>query len=360
MISFKVIKKLFSYPPITGLNNLVIEEVPLFFTQEMRSWIEDVLEKNFNDSIKDLLQHRIRPWSQIFKVNTVRGKSFFFKIPAAEFSSEAQILNIIGSFDSGNTTKIIAQNEANGSFLMAALEGETLREKERRNFDPLPLFDCANRIGEFQKKAREHISYFEKLNVPKWTSNNIIEDCKSLIQKDRFLSNTGLSSKSVVEFRSLLPFVELKLNILSGLDKGMSIEHGDFQDNNIFISEDQVIFMDWADASISIPSFTIATYCHSILLAHPRIPNKPKLLQEILTKYYSKLLGLEYIELHQFHLSLVHTLYPVVCLLKVARLLDLEENLVDKYATTLIDYWIRIILSFSESYCDKSLCNEIV
>lgn len=360
MISNKSINKIFTYPKFAGLVNSAIKEVEVSLDLETQFWLEEILVEYFNDGIKKISRHHIRPWSRVFKVETNRNGLYFLKIPAAEFYQEAQIIECIKSFHSDITTNILALNKPNGAFLMAALDGETLRAKVRKQFDQLILEDSAARIGEFQNYIREYLSDFEQLKIPKWTSETIIEDCESLIQNSRFLFYTGLSSTDIVEFRSLFPSIREKLTILTGFDNGLSIDHGDFQDNNIFISKDCILFMDWADACISIPSFTIGTYCHSILLAHPGITNKPELIQNILAKYYFNLLGSEYKELHEWHISLVHFLYPMICILKTGRLLNLEDKKSDKYASTIVDYWIRIVISFTGAYRDKSLRNEII
>jgi hypothetical protein len=360
MIYNKSIEKIFVYPKFLDLVNLPTEGVEVTLYQETRFWLEDVLVQYFNDEILKISPYRIRPWSQVFKVETNLNELYFIKVPASEFNQEARITELVENFNPDITTTILARNTANGSFLMSALEGKTLRAELRQKFDQLILEDSAAKIGKFQKYIREHISDFEQLDIPRWTSTTLTEDCESLIQNSRFLVHTGLSGRDIAKFKSLFPFIQEKLSILTMFDKGLSIDHGDFQDNNIFISEDRVLFMDWADTCISIPSFTIGTYCHSILLAHSGITNKLGLIQKILEKYYFNLLGSGYNELHQCHIMLVHFLYPMICVLKVSRLLRLEDKGSDTYASKIIDYWIRIIISFSGIYRDKSLPNEVI
>lgn len=350
--------KIFIYPKFESLVNLTTNEVTL--DQENQAWLEEVIAEYFNDGIKSISHFRIRPWSKIFKVQTNYSGSYFLKIPTPEFKHEAQIINLIQSFNSDITTKIIVRNPTNGSFLMEAIEGETLRMKIRREEENSLLVSSAATIGNFQKNSREHLSSFEQLGIPKWTSETMIEDFESLIQSPRFLELTALSSLDLKKFRSLFPYIQEKLSVLTRLDNGLSIDHGDFQDNNIFISKYQNVFFDWADASITIPSFTIGTYCHSILLAHPSIDNKSKLIQNILTQYYCNLLGTKNNKFHESHPLLVHYLYPMMCILQVKRLFNLEDKKLDKYASTIIDYWIQLVISFSGIYRDKTLSNEIV
>lgn len=352
-------RSLFTYPGLTGLVEISTEDVELFFNEQTRFWLEKVLNENYSDGIKRVSPYRIRPWSQVFTVETIRGGFYFLKIPATEFYQEAKIIELIENLGLDITVCILARNKINGAFLMDALEGDTLRTITRKQLNESIFEDSAVRIAEFQKSARDHVSDFEKVGIPKWTAKTILKDCEILINHSRYLSHSGLSSKSISEFRSLLPAIYEKLSILSGFDKGLSIDHGDFQDNNIFVSKDRVFFMDWGDVNISIPSFTIGTYCHSILLAHANISNKPKLVRNILSKYYFNLLGFEYDKLHQCHVSLVHILYPISCILKVGRLFNADNKKLEKYASTIIDYWIGIVISFSDAYHDESLSNEI-
>lgn len=351
-------ENLFTYPKITGLVDLPTTGREEFLDQFTQTWLENVLIEFFSDGIKKILPHRIRPWSKVFSVETNKNGSFFLKTPAAEFCQEGLIQKlVIDRFHSNITIPVLTRNRENGAFLMPMLTGNSLRVIAREKFDETFVENIACRIGEFQKNIRECITDFGKLNIPKWTSEAIISECKVIIQKSRFLSHSSLSIKNLDYFRSLLPAIHQKLDLLVNLDKGLSLDHGDFQDNNIFISEDRILFMDWADASISIPSFTIGTYCHSLLLAHPNIENKTKLIQNILLKYYFELIGTEYQDFPKYHAMLIHVLYPIICILKVGRLLNLKQKSSDKYASTIIDYWISIIISFTNFYGDKPLCN---
>ncbi len=360
MVTNLSISDLFTYPKFSRLVNLPTEGEGISLDQNTRIWVESILVKHFNDEIKIVSPYRIRPWSQIFKIETIHKGLFFLKIPASEFRQEAQIVELIEHFDSDITVKILARNENNGSFLMAALDGETLRATARKHLDPIMLEDGASIIGKFQKKAREFISEFEKLDIPKWTPKIIIENLEALINDSRFLFHSEISNESINELRSLFPFIQEKLDILIDFDHGLSIDHGDFQDNNLFVSEGRMLLMDWADSTITIPSFTIGTYCHSLLLAHPNIADKYKLIHNVLETYYFELIGLEYHELYQCHALLVHFLYPVICILKVERILNLQVQESDKYAAAIIDYWIRVVISFAEVYRNQSLRNEII
>jgi thiamine kinase-like enzyme len=359
MIYDKKIKKIFTYPKLTDLVNPTTKEDEVPLDQEIRVWLNDILKEYFDDGIKKISYHRIRPWSKVFKVETKRNGLYFLKIPASEFSHEGQIIEAIERYHPDVTIKVLARNKTNGSFLMAAFDEETLRSKLRKHFDESILVDSAAKIGKFQKDAREYISEFEQLGIPKWTSGTIIEYCELLIKNPRFLIHTGLSGKDIAAYRSLFPFIREKISILTMFDNGLSIEHGDFQDNNILISKNGSLFIDWGDANISTPSFTIGTYCHSIILAYPNLINKPIFIQNILAKFYLNLLGRELDELHECHIPLVHLLYPMICILKTGRLFNLEDKKTDKYASTIVDYWIRIVISFTDAYCDKSLCNKI-
>lgn len=356
-MTFNKTNEIFTYPKFKSLSRFDLKGGDYPLNPEIQLWLEGVLTKQFNDGIKEILHFRSRPWSQVFKVKTNLNNIYFLKVPASEFCQEAQIIGLVEKFNSEIATKIIARDETSGCFLMDSLDGETLRSRIRKQVDQSILVSSAATIGNFQKDAREYISSFEKLGIPKWTAKTIIDACFLLVQNPNFLLCTELSIKEINEFKLLFPSIQAKLIILSSFDNGLSIDHGDFQDNNIFISDYRSVFMDWADASITIPSFSIGTYCHSILLAHPDIVSKSKIIQNILEEYYSNLLGSKYDELFELHITLVHLLYPIICVLKTGRLLNLEDNKSYKYASSIIDYWIRIAISFRGAYSDQSLSN---
>ena len=354
------IKRLFIYPKLEGLVAPSTGVLEKSLGHDIQDWLEKVLQEHIGSGIKEISIYRVRPWSRVFEVEACDSSKFFLKIPSEEFCLESQITELIRTSDFNHTTKIIAHNLSNGAFLMDALEGEVLRVRVREQSQVLILGEYAAMIGDFQRSIRNDISEFEQLGIPKWTDSNIIKHCKALLHDPRYLAHTKLSREERLEFSSLFPYIQEMLTQLTDFDHGLSIDHGDFQDNNIFVSEELSVIMDWADTSITIPSFTIATYCHSTLLAHPNIRNKFDLIEDILKKYYSNLLGSDYDVLHERHMVFVHLLYPIICMLKSGRLFNLNEKESDTYTSALIDYWIRVVLSFGGAYRDETLSNKTI
>ena len=336
------IRQVFCYPSLTGLASPAISEADAPLGTASRAWLEEALAGENVESISCI---RVRPWSRVFKVETEQKAVFFLKVPTKEFDCEASTLQLVRQFCPSIIPQVNAQNEADGSLLMPAISGETLRTQVRAGASSSTLISPAMEMGKLQNAAREHMSEFEQIGIPKWAAEEIIQNCVRLIKNSRFLSLSGLSDQDIAKFTLLFPHFEERVNELIQIDGGLSLEHGDFQDNNIFARKSGNVFMDWADASIAAPSFTIATYCHSILMAHPRITNKAELAKNILSAYYSHLYGQKYKGLCERHLQLVHTLYPIICVLKAARLFRLENKASDQYASMLVDYWLRMAIS---------------
>jgi thiamine kinase-like enzyme len=71
------------------------------------------------------------------------------------------------------------------------------------------------------------------------------------------LGEHGLSIKELSRLRELRPSLESACEELAHGDIPLALEHGDLWSSNVYVSDDQVQFIDWTDASISHPFFSL-------------------------------------------------------------------------------------------------------
>ena len=77
------------------------------------------------------------------------------------------------------------------------------------------------------------------------------------------LGEHALSMEEVSRLRELRPSLESACEELADGDISLALEHGDLWSSNVCVSDDQVQFIDWTDASISHPFFSLMPFLES-------------------------------------------------------------------------------------------------
>jgi hypothetical protein len=209
---------------------------------------------------------------------------------------------------SGCVPEIIAVNEKTMAFLSGYRTGEKLRGYVRRTLDYERLIEPARQLAQLQVSM-------EKLDLPL----NIERVSRRVLVQ---AAETALKSSGHDPGR--ITAIEQAFERLFSVF-GVSLEHGDFQDNNVLLPEfdGNYSILDWGDAVVSCPVFSLATYLHAAQLAHEGLRIE---VIESIAKVYGKVWGLSISQLEQ-SLEDCHLVYPLVSLFKTLRLDKLGRRL---------------------------------
>lgn len=137
-----------------------------------------------------------------------------------------------------------------------------LREIFKDNFQSNLLCQGIKKYTYIQRAAVEHVTIFLELGVPDWRLEKLPVLYAQLISNEDILIEDGMTSDEI----SILHKLHLKFStmceLLSKYKIPETLDHGNFNDNNILIEDNtnHMTIIDWAETVITHPFFSLV-YC---------------------------------------------------------------------------------------------------
>ena len=218
------------------------------FVAEAHSWIEARLSELGRRRTGDITQPHVREWSTVMRVPTDVG-DMWFKVNHEPLRHEAAVASLLAQRVPDRVPPLLAADLERGWMLMADA-GRRLREvvEEEGNLDRWP--DAMAATARIQLACEDDVEAFLAMGVP---------DLRLAVLPtayERFLGAHGdeldprlhVSPEQVAEECAALASYGIR----------DSIEHDDLHDGQVFIREGTALIMDWGDACVSHPFFTLS------------------------------------------------------------------------------------------------------
>jgi hypothetical protein len=201
----------------------------------------------------EIEQPHVRPWSTVMCVPTANGP-VWFKANGPQEHHEAALVGALAEERPDAVPPLLAVDVERGWMLMADA-GERLREivaRERslaRWLEILPLY--AGVQVDLAPRAEELVS----LGVP---------DLRLAVLPDRFealldrLSGRLDDEAFEARLREKLPWVRDASEELASYGIPETVQHDDFHDGQVFVKDGRYLLMDWGDACVSHPFFSLS------------------------------------------------------------------------------------------------------
>ena len=204
----------------------------------------------------DLEQVHDYPWATVIRVPTSVG-SLFFKANAGSLRHEALIARLLAERRPDCTVELLAVDTERGWILMADA-GRPLREivaEERsvaRWLEVLPLYasvqiDLVGAAGALVALGMPDL----RLAVLPDAAATMLTALDE-VQPDEF----PLAERA--RLREAMPFIVDRCEELAAYGLPETIQHDDFHDGQVFVRDGRYLILDWADACVTHPFFTLA------------------------------------------------------------------------------------------------------
>ncbi len=230
------------------------------------SWAEDNLASNGYKIQGQPNIVRTMLWSRVTSFETSKGR-VYLKSMTLPFSKEPLLLQFLADHEVKNITKVIAVNEQLSCFLMKDA-GEPLRSVLKENFKIDLLINALKTCASVQIKCIDYVDQLLRLGINDWRLEKLPLLYQDLVQKVDMLKGDGLTPGEIEVLYQSAPKMHALCKQLSGYAIPETLEHGDFQDNNMLIDGDSLILSDWGDASISHPFFSLVSALNSVQRNH--------------------------------------------------------------------------------------------
>jgi hypothetical protein len=216
-------------------------------------WVEDQLDKLDVVRVGEIQQPHVYPWSTVLKIPTSVGP-VWFKANGDSTKHEAGLVNLLASRRPDCVPALLASAAERGWMLMpdAGMQLRALVAQERsldRWLDVLRLY------AEVQVELADDVEAMLALGVPDLRLAALPEKYVQLMDQ------IGAEPR----FRDAAPRVADLCHQLAGYGISETIQHDDLHDGQVFVREGRPLLLDWGDACVSHPFFTLSVTLEGVL-----------------------------------------------------------------------------------------------
>jgi hypothetical protein len=208
----------------------------------------------------EIEQPHVRPWSTVLRVPTADGPGWF-KANSPQQHFEAALVGVLAAVRPDAVPPLVAADLERGWLLMADA-GERLREIVERERDLTRWLDILPLMAGVQVDLAPRAEELVALGVP---------DTRLAVlpaKLEAFLDEVGPSlddDELVDRARALVPWVREASAELAASGIPETIQHDDFHDGQVFVKDGRYLLMDWGDACVTHPFFTLSVTLQGFL-----------------------------------------------------------------------------------------------
>lgn len=232
-------------------------------------WAVDYLESH--DCRLIAIRKVVEPaYSIVHKINTSQGIFYLKQTPPALFL-EPDTISLFQAQGCQHIPTVIAKNDQYHCFLTTACGDVTLRALFLKDSIDMDLMGRGiSHYVSIQRNLEHDTAKLLVLGLPDWRLDQFPLLYHELIQETDLLIADGLSQKEVTTLDQAYNFCVEQCELLSTYKIPETINHCDFQDNNMLLSPKtgEVSIIDWGETVIGHPFFSLNTCLWNLTYFH--------------------------------------------------------------------------------------------
>jgi len=223
------------------------------WVDDAHAWIESALARLGLRRTGGIEQPHVYPWSTVMRVPTETG-DVWFKANDDSLRHEAGLLELLSSRRPDCVPAPLATDPGRGWILMADA-GEQLRQLLPVERDLDRWKDVLRLCAEVQLDLTDSVDTMLGLGVP---------DLRLATLPDRY-ERFVAAIDAEPRFRRAAGQVAELSEALAGYGIRETIQHDDLHDGQVFVKDGRHLLMDWGDACISHPFFTLSVTLEGVI-----------------------------------------------------------------------------------------------
>lgn len=223
------------------------------FLLAARAWIDEQLAGLGRTVVGEVEQPHITKWSTVLRVPTAEGP-VWFKANDGSLRHEAGVTVLLSARHPGNVPPLLAADVDRGWMLMADA-GRRLREvlPEEGSLDR--WLGVLGKVAEMQLACEDAVGDLLALGVPDRRLVTLPE------AYDRLAHELDLEPR----FRAATPYVQELCDRLADFGIRETLQHDDLHDAQVYVKDGVDLVMDWGDACVSHPFFTLSVTLEGVI-----------------------------------------------------------------------------------------------
>jgi hypothetical protein len=217
------------------------------------AWIDERLTAAGRRRTGEADQVHVRPWATVLRVPTDDGP-VWFKANAPELRHEALVSLLLSQRVSDRVPPLIADDVGLGWMLMED-GGRRLREVIAEERDMSRWGDVLDGAADIARAMEPDVERLLAAGVP---------DLRLAVLPDKY---AALVAADDVEqrFRDAVPRVREMAAELASYGVTETLQHDDLHDGQVFVHGDRQLILDWGDAVVSHPFFTLSVTLEGVV-----------------------------------------------------------------------------------------------
>ena len=224
--------------------------------EAVRGWLEQTLRDAGLGTVQDIIQLRAWHSSCVLRVHATGGDCYFKAVPES-LRRECAVTGYLAHHFPDAVPCVIAADLDRRWLLMAACPGRQLEEVT----DAALWEHAAARYARLQVACVPHVRALRALGCA-WRGLDALAQAIGPLSSDRAAlcpgAPDGLAVAEIERFQALVPMLQRQCEQLATCGIPYTLEHGDLWPGNFLIDHHTCAIIDWEDAAIAHPFFSLA------------------------------------------------------------------------------------------------------
>jgi hypothetical protein len=219
------------------------------------AWAQDQLQRRGLGGALRCEQLRAWEFSCLLSLRSAAG-AWYLKCVPPTFAREVKLLPLLAAADPSRLPRVVAASEPARAVLMEECPGSPLFDLE----DPHAWRSAVDQYARLQIRWAERTDELMAAGCPDRPLDRLAEDVGRLLADDEALmigEEDGLTAEEVRTLRAREGELRRRCEALARFGVPASLEHGDLWEANIIVGPGGPVFLDWTDASIAHPFFSL-------------------------------------------------------------------------------------------------------
>jgi hypothetical protein len=224
------------------------------------AWVHAELERQGVTVSGPIEQPHSRPWSTVLRVPTIEG-DIYFKAVSPVNPYEPELLGALTHWRPERIPQLLSVDTERGWMLMRDA-GQRLREIIRSTRDMRPWLSVLPLYAELQIELSQRVPDLLALGVPDRRLSVLPTQYDPLLDDVEALRINQPDGLTTEQYRRLLDLSTRVAELCGRLAEYRipeSLNHGDLNDGNVFVSGESSVFIDWGEGCVSHPFYSLRT-----------------------------------------------------------------------------------------------------